>query len=94
MPCIKCTLDVLADLKKKEQDVTFPLPETLTLTKKNNFKTVRLVSKCAGYNSSVEKQLQQYRLGRVVSLKHFLAQHAVEVSHYLGLFLHFMDLCI
>lgn len=51
MPCIKCTLDVLADLKKKEQDVTFPLPETLTLTKKNNFKTVRLVSKCAGYNS-------------------------------------------
>lgn len=57
MPCIKCTLDVLADLKKKkntrkEQDVTFPLAETLTLTKKkNNFKTVRLVSKCAGYNS-------------------------------------------
>lgn len=38
MPCIKCTLDVLADLKKKntrkEQDVTFPLAEILTLTKK------------------------------------------------------------
>lgn len=80
--------------KKKRAGCDFSFTRNINFDKKNNFKTVRLVSKCAGYNSSVEKQLQQYRLGRVVSLKHFLAQHAVEVSHYLGLFLHFMDLCI